>query len=341
MNKYLSENSLTWLLEDSDPSIKYLTLRDILSSTRAENEYEKILCTREIRAMMKSGKNSILGSGKNFDVLYSGAMWCFCEAVERGLDKRSPVLVRTADFIASAAQMPSGGFAINWKPKIELSCRTGDMVRRFIKAGFTDERVTKGIEWILEHQRHDGGWLHCPISDSGDMIKLMLFRKPGKGLDREGDKRVTSCFYATISCAMALLEHRGTEEKVTRGIDRAAEFFLRHRLFLNSRNEIIRSKKQWNRDFRLLGYPVQSQYDILLGMIFIARSGLFNDDRTGKAFNLIMEKQNSDGTWNLENAQSGMMYGNCSRGILGRKNKWVTLNALRLLKYTGTLETPF
>jgi hypothetical protein len=81
---------------------------------------------------------------------------------------------------------------------------------------------------------------------------------------------------------------------------------------------------------------VLSQYDILYGLIFIAKAGLINDNRTGEAFNIIMSKQNNDGSWNLENAQTGMLYGNVKRNYVGKKNKWVTLNVLRLLKYAGT-----
>jgi hypothetical protein len=331
-SKYLNENPFEWLLEDSDPSISYLTRRDIIQDGSCDDRYDGILESPEITRMMS--KNSpILGNTKNFDLFYKGAMWCFAEAVERGLDKRTPLIQASAEFIINAGQTPTGGFSLNWQPRIEVACRTGDMLRYLMQAGYADERVNAGIAWIAAHQRHDGGWLHCPLAGTCDQLRLIYLNRPGGGLRREPDPHVTSCFYATIACSMALLHFRSrTGSSAYSGhITKASDFFLNRSLFKNSGNQPIRPKNNWNRDFRLLGYPVISQYDILYGLLFIARAGRLNDRRTGEAFNLIISKQNSDGTWNMENAQTGMLYGNKARSHVGRKSKWVTLQVLRLL----------
>ena len=277
----------------------------------------------------------MLGDRKNYDLFYKGSVWCFAEAVERGLDRRTPHVSTTAEFILSSCQTSSGGFSLNWNPPIALACRTGDMVRYLIRAGYCDERVSKGIEWIVRNQRADGGWLHCPLAGICDQLRLVLFKKPGSGLRREKDPDVTSCFYATIACSTALVEHRdcvGTGSHHD-SIRKAAEFFLKRSLFKNSNNEPIETRTSWNRDFRLLGYPVLSQYDILYGLLFIARAGYFNDGRTGEAFNIVMSKQNNDGTWNMENARTGMMKNDDLKNREGVRSKWVTLQVLRLLSY--------
>ena len=69
-------------------------------------------------------------------------------------------------------------------------------------------------------------------------------------------------------------------------------------------------------------------------MNLVARAGYFKDSRTVDAFNLIMSKQNPDGSWNLENAQTGMLYGNNRKAPIGIKNKWVTLSVMRMLENT-------
>ena len=203
------------------------------------------------------------------------------------------------------------------------------MIKYLILAGYDDERIERGIMWILSKQRHDGGWLHCPLASSCDSLKLMLFNKSGKGLCRETNKNVKSCFYATIACSMALINYK---TKYPDSIKKAANFFLTKRLFRNSKNEPIVPKLNWNSDFRLLGYPVLSQYDILYCMNFISRAGFFHDERTAEAFNLIMSKQNPDGSWNMENTQTGMIHGNNRKAHLNKKNKWITLNVMRMLK---------
>jgi hypothetical protein len=336
-SKYLSNSPLEWLLEDSDPSISYLTRRDILDDKSCDGLYSRISETPECKRLMnKSG--TILGRSNNYDIFYYGAVWCFAEAVERGLDRRSPVLQETARFIISHCQTPSGGFSLKWKPNTELACRTGDMIRLLLRAGYIDEHVQRGIDWIMAHQRHDGGWLHCPLAGICDQFKLILFNKPGSGLEREDDNQVTSCFYATIACSMALAEYRikSASHSYDLTITNAAEFFLKRSLFKNTRGEPIRPRSTWNRDFRMLGYPVMSQYDILYGLLFIAKSGFLGDRRAGEAFNLIISKQNNDGSWNMENAQTGMMYGNEAKKHKSKKSKWVTLQVMRLLKHYGS-----
>ncbi len=337
-SKYLSNSPIEWLLEDSDPSICYLTHKDILEDKNCDGIYPGIAESPEFRKLINR-TGTILGNSNNYDIFYSGAVWCFAEAVERGLDKRSLIVQDTAEFIVSHCQTPSGGFGLRWKPQTELSCRTGDMIRLLLKSGFNDQRIQNGISWITSHQRHDGGWLHCPLAGICDQFKLILFNKPGKGLSRESNDKVNSCIYATIACSMALVEYRcktgsyGNDDI----IKKAADFFLKRSLFKNSRNEPIKPRSTWNSDFRLLGYPVMSQYDILYGLLFIARAGFIGDRRAGEAFNLIISKQNNDGSWNLENAQTGMLFGNEARKHIGKKSKWVTLQAMRLLKHHGTI----
>ncbi len=336
-SNYLNDTPAGWLLDKSDPSIRYLTRREILNEPTSEEDYRSILESPSIRRLV-SQKGNILGTSSNPDQYYKGSTWCFAEAVERGLDKRTHVVSTTAEFIMNTYQTSSGGFGLNWKPLLDLACRTGDMVKYLLKAGYRDDRITRGVEWIVKHQRADGGWLHCPLAGLCDQFKLVFLKKPGNGLRREHDPDVTSCFYATIACSMALVEYKSAAGPFhcSDSIDRASEFFLRRSMFKNSRQEPVATRTSWNRDFRLLGYPVLSQYDVLYGLLFIARAGKFADRRTGEAFNIIMSKQNNDGTWNMENAQTGMLKADNMSYRSGMKSKWVTLQVLRLLACSHT-----
>lgn len=335
-SKYLNGNPTEWLLEESDPSIRYLTRKEIFGHVHDHEGYERILESAEINRLA-GRRDGLPGDAKHFDLFYKGIMWFFAELVERGLDKRTPLIRKSAEHIIAVAQTPSGGFSLNWSPRMEVACRTGDIIKYLLRSGYDDERVQKGLAWIARAQRHDGGWLHCPIAGSCDQMRLILLKRPGKGLSRESDTGVTSCFYATIACSMALIEHAAftASDQHAEQIARACEFFLRRSLYKNSRGEPIRPRGSWNRDFRLIGYPIMSQYDILYGLLFIARAGFIGDRRTGDAFNMLMSRQNDDGTWNLENGGTGMLYGNESKHHIGKKSKWVTLQVLRLLKLLG------
>lgn len=341
MNKYLNGNSLHWLLDKTDPHIRYLTLRDVMEHEIASGEmvleHENVNGTEHARRLFNAERNGVIGDQKNFDVYYKGAMWYFAEAVEYGFDIRDTLVRNTAEFILNRCQMQSGGFTLNWKPEVEVACRSGDMIKYLILAGYKDERIQRGIEWIVRNQRHDGGWLHCPVSGTCDVLGFLLFKRSGGGLKREGSINVPSCFYATIACSMALALSRGMYRGQIDSIKRAAEFFLKRRMFKSERDPEMHLKtvRGWNRDFTQLGYPVLSQYDILYGLIFIARAGYFGDSRIGEAFNLIISKQDSAGRWMLECERTGMLFGNTKKGSIGRESKWVTLNVMRMLKYAG------
>jgi len=318
MEAFLHNNSTPWLLEPDNPSVRYLALRDILGKVD-KNNYAAVLSDPAIKAIPGLVREEILGDMIHFDMAGRGSMWFFATAVEMGLDRRTPSVEKTAAYLTKTCQTGTGGFSLNWNPKTALSCRTGDMVSALIRAGFSDNPVRKGIDWITNSQRPDGGWLHCPQEDLGDSLNLLFFRKAGKGLRREQNLEVPSCAHATCSCMRALLDWPEKTPVVTTAISRAVGFFLGKTLFLEKKS------------YRRYGYPVFSHYDILQGLLLVARAGMITDRRTGEAFNAFMACQNQNGTWNLESDRYVMGHGTAWK--MGKPNKWVTLNALRLLSY--------
>ena len=326
-DRYLTSSPVEWLLESSDPSINYLTEKLVSGNVGDKELYDSISQSGHIQKLVKDKNSRILGDIKNPDLFYRGTIWCFAEAVERGLSRDNPLVEETAGYIIDRFQLESGGFSLDWRPPVPVACRTGEMMRCLITAGYDSEAVKKGIGWIHENQRHDGGWLHCPLAGTCDTLKLTLFRRSGNGLSRENDRNVTSCFYATIACASALLLYPESRKDT---INRAAEFFLRRKMFRSSRGTPIRPARGWNPDFRLPGYPVLCQYDILSGLTFVAGAGFFEDKRTGEAFNLIMQKQLINGSWKYENTATGMLFQHADDS--GDAHRWMTLRVLRLLR---------
>jgi len=322
-SKYLSSDPVPWLLEKNDPCIRYLTQRDIVNNN-PDMDYDTLFTSPEIKKLQEMTKNCIIGSLDRFDLYYKGAIWCFAEAVERGLDKRTGAIKKTAAFITDRCQLSSGGFTLNWKPEAETAIITGEILKYMILAGFDDQRIENGISWILKNQRHDGGWLYSPVSGLSDSLRLTLFRKSGNGLMLEKDKSVRSGLPATLSCTYALLLHKKKDDSHESAIKQASNFIL-DSLVSEDCDPLIKNP----------GYPVLSAYDELYALLTVFRAGFSEDKRVGKTFNRIISRQNPDGTWNLENACAGMLYGNCRTPPLGKKNKWVTLNILRLLKYTS------
>lgn len=336
IKKYLSADPLPWLLEPSDQVILYLVKRDLLNQC-TESDYVELVRSKAIAQLLQKSKGNILGYGNRFDLYYRGALWYLCEIVEYGLDIRSAEIKKTAAFLIDESQLDSGGFSLSWKPAVESALYTGEIVRVLIQAGIKDVGIVQGIQWLLDHQRHDGGWLYWPVGGLLDMFRFFFFNKPGKGLERESDTFIPSCPYASLACARALSLYNRYESslQLTESINRAAEFFLEKRLYNFDNKPLYNSRLKSYQDFTRLGYPVLGQYDILSGLVFITEAGYFNDPRAADAFNIIMGKQNDDGTWNSESYNTGMVRKDASGNKKDGASKWVTLNVLRMLKEAG------
>ncbi len=330
-SRYLQGNPVPLLEEKGGPAVRYLLKRDLGAGGGAG--YEDLSRDPVVVALLQREEKGILGDEKRFDIYYRGTQWCLAEAVEYGLDARTEPVAATARFVAEKTSTPEGGFIFNWTPALPVACRTGDMVRVLGQVlGNEHENVRKGVDWICRHQRHDGGWLHCPLAGTVDMMKLALLRRSGKGLGRENDPSVSSCFYATAACLQALLTAGKDNRDV---IARGRDFFLARRLYLGRGGKPVVPRNAWNHDFRLLGYPLMCQYDILTGLHCMARCGVKGDERISAAFNILMKKQNSDGTWNLEQTATGMLYGPEEGARRNRFNAMVTLRVLRFLRDMG------
>jgi len=334
-SRYLNVNPIDWLLEDSDPCVRYRTITELLDREPSHTDYSRLLSAPQVRRLLNTENNGVLGDTVRFDLFYRGAMWCLAEAAELGLDRKTGVVENTARLVLDRYQLPSGGFTLNWKPLCEDACRTGFIMQALIRTGISDERIDRGIEWILRHQRHDGGWLHSPVLGGLDTLGLVLFKRAGRGLSAENDSSVKSGFEATAACAGALAEYcrhksHGPAEDALAG---AAEFLLSAKLFTRGAPENTAGFA--GNGCSSLGYPVLSGYTILQGLYIAARAGLFHDPRTGEAFNIVMSKQDQDGTWKLEQARTGMLYGNFRKPPLGEKNRWITFSVLKILKNAG------
>lgn len=202
---------------------------------------------------------------------------------------------------------------------MELSCLTGNVAAALLRLGYKEDRwVWKAIEWLIGIQNADGGWL-CPYW-------------------RAHIKDTHSCFMGTITLLEAFSEvpeeerPKGMREAIKRG----AEFLLMHRLYKADHHDFVVINPQWLK----LHFPWFAWYDFLRGLCALTKLGYTRDERMSDALDLLLEKQNQEGKWILESTPSGRMH--TSIETKGRPSKWVTLNALRVLRRVyGNLRRSF
>lgn len=322
MNKYLNGDPLPWLTDSEDPAVTYLANREFNTEKDPDALYSDLASSPLADYLKKNSAGNILGDKKNYDLFYRGSVWFFLLAAESGYDLRSDFMKATADYICSVSQQPDGGFSFNWRPPLPVGCRTGNMISAMLKSGIDDDRTASGLSWIIKNQRSDGGWLHCPFRGACDVMKLVVFNRPGGGRHDDPDDAVPSCPVATCSCMAALVESRKSDYAAH--LSSAAGFLLS--IDLSMENKKSKTRCGLFTDPLKPGYPVMSQFDIISLLRLVTVTGMWNSSRGGELFNYIMRLQGSSGRWRSMNHEQGMI--SEKKG----ESRWVTLNALRLIK---------
>lgn len=187
-----------------------------------------------------------------------------------------------------------------------------------VRLGLADERAAALVERLRHWQWPDGGW-NChtkPEARSSSVYETLL---PMRGL-----------------AAYARAEPDSSAAEAAR---RAAGVLLERRLLLRrSTGRLIR------RDWANLHYPVYWRYDVLAALKGLAEAGLLDDERCRDGLDLLLRKQLPSGGWALE----GRYYRDVGPGQgqelvdwgevdAGRRNEWVTVDALTVLAAAGAL----
>ncbi|TMF00976.1 MAG: hypothetical protein E6I52_12330, partial [Chloroflexi bacterium] len=79
-------------------------------------------------------------------------------------------------------------------------------------------------------------------------------------------------------------------------------------------------------------FPTRWHYDVLRGLEYFRAAGDPPDPRVDEVMDLLRSKQQSDGTWLLENTYPGAVHFALEDGD-GRPSRWNTLRALRVLRW--------
>ncbi len=342
----LSQSSIQWLLEKGNPSVRYLTLRDLLDKDETDLEVKKarqaIHTSRVVNTILS--KQSEEGFWENRDnpytPKYKSTYWQVMVLGQLGASKTDERIRRACEFVFNL-QMDEGGFSSHTRGKAleeyewmrtrtalkenlqpeadmwvqslmkehEYSCLTGNVCAAMLRIGYRgDPRLARALNWLVSVQNADGGWL-CPY------WKAHI-------------KDVHGCFYGSICPLEAFSEIPEAESspEVRQAIERGAEFLLMHRLYLADHHKFKVINRHWLR----FGFPWFYGYDILRGLAVLTKLGYVNDDRLVDAVKVLISKRQPDGKWLLEASPTGRMQTNLE--AVGKPSKWITLNALRVLR---------
>src|SRR6266705_49110 len=288
----LADPAVKLLLDSEDPSVRYLTLTELVEeptdSKEAITAREQIPDGPPVKTLL-AGQLPGGGFGNHPYSKWTGAHWRLVSLVELGiLPGYEPAVKATnevLDWLTGDGHI-QGIQQINGLTR-RCASQEGNALAVCSRLGLTnDPRVKQLAESLVKWQWPDGGW-NC---------------------DKREDTKHSS-FNESLATLWGLVEYyRATGDLDSRkAADKASEFFLRHRLFRSCRNNeerpletlhgsMFRAIHPWTQ----LHYPLYWHYDILQALIVLSRAGKLDDPRTREAQDLILAKKGPDGLWSTE-----------------------------------------
>lgn len=263
--------ALDWLLEEDQPSIRYLALMQILG----REEHDPEVRTSKKQIPKKGWAKEILakedpsGGWASSEGVYKsrhyGTHWMLLILSDLGLTKSYPAIARNCEQWIKRLAKPDGGFGFEAGKRSHL-CIAGNVTRALIKFGYIDHpRVKRSLQWLIENQSEKGGW-----SCSGK----------GSNLDS----------WEALSGIAEYPRERWTRS-MRNAVEKGAEYYLQ--------SELHRQGGRYEPWYRF-HYPVHYYYDLLVGLDFMTRLGYINDKRMDYAISLLKQKRRPDGKWNLD-----------------------------------------
>jgi len=344
-----SKALIDWLLDEDEPSVRYETLTELLGRDPTELSVKK---THDMigshgwaAKILERQKEDTYWDNPNSSYVpkFSASSWQIHVLADLGVTSKNRRISKAVDHLLDLHNVETGGVSLRPKgnPKFEPHiCATGNLVRALAKMGYAeDDRVLKSLEWLISKQLPDGGWNCSP---------------PGKH----------GSFLSTVQPVWALSEmmshnaRKGWETSARKG----SEFLLKHRVFKSDRDDSVILL-----DFLRLHYPLHYSYDFLHGMRVLTELGVKHDQRMNDAVSLLLEKRTPEGKWLLEGVYRGWRHPNAMHGEetvsrpeerdiisqgwgteraiqieeAGKPSKWITLQALLVLKRLGLFKPEY
>ncbi len=328
----LKGDSLSWLLEDDSPGVRYLALRDLLdypgddaALLAAKQAAHAAGPIAEILAEMDEAGYWVR-PGPGYTAKYRGTVWSIIALSQLGasveMDGR---IAQACRYLLDNSLTELGQFTQKGSPSSTIDCLQGNLCYALMALGYKDPRLDLAYEWMARSVVGEGV---APAEDTqADLRYYFANCGPGFACGYNGQK---SCAWGAIKIMLALgkLPVAPKTPVIEKAIKIGTDFLLSTDPALADYPNRTNGKP--SRNWWKFGFPVFYVTDLLQNVAALIELGLGRDERLNNALDLIREKQDEQGRWLLEYNYSGKSWGDF--GEIGKPNKWVTLRAMRVLK---------
>ncbi len=303
------EKIINWLLEDSNPSVKYFTRKNILHEKIDSEEFSLILkditCSEPVKSILslqnKEGWWSV--NRYSFNPLYKNTFWQLYFLSLLGVKKSVDGIDTAVRLVIGNMQAKNGSFPQSFKYSGSLPCMQGIALEILLRLGYENSDFTeKTIKFIND----------------------LVYRDDFRCKYRQNLR----CPWGTtkILKAFNLIPKNNRNKKMKETINKAVNFLLNHNIVKANYPRRNKISKHWF----MFGFPRSYQSDILEVTSAIVGVGC-NKKSTNirSALDYISSKKLEDGTWKMEFSLNGRMLVDIE--VSHKPSKWVTCNALKTL----------
>jgi hypothetical protein len=320
----LRRDPLPWLVEESDPAVRHLALRDLLDRPAGDPE----MADARKAAMAADPIASILAAqapegwwvkpGPGYLPKYSSTVWSVVFLDQMGADGTDARVRLGCEYVLDHTQASNGGLAVGGISSGAVHCLNGNLLRALVGFGMLDdERVQRALAWEA-------------AAVTGQGIDRWYAVTPGPGF-RCGANYGEPCAWGAVKAVLALArvpaDRRGPA--VASALADGVEFLL-------SRDPSVADypmppgNSKPNGSWFKLGFPLGYVADVLQVLEALCEAGAAADPRLGNAVEWLLGQQDAEGRWPNRYAYQGKMARDVD--VQGRPSKWVTLRACRVLK---------
>ncbi len=315
-----SDSVIVWLL-DSDPSVRWQVMRDLLDAPEPEWTAERARVETEgwggalLSYEDEDGQwagGAFVPSGFDFSEWeevgqpWTATTFTLSQLREYGIDPSSRRIRRSIDLIGANSRWDHDGQPY-WEGEVE-ECINGRVVAQGAYFGVD---VSPIVERLVGERLPDGGW-NCERPNGS----------------------VRSSFATTINVLEGLLEHEratgGTPESLA-ARKSGEEYLLERHLYRR-----LSTGEPADELFLKFLHPYRWRYDVLRALDYFREAAVFRqvppDPRLAEAVDHVRSKRLEDGTWLLDWCLPGRVWFDMGERE-GEPSRWVTLRALRVLRW--------
>jgi hypothetical protein len=314
---------LDWLLETENPSVRYLTLRELLGRSEHDTDVadarSALMGSSQVRAILNAQYPAgyWIKPDRGYSPKHKATVWQLIFLADLGAEK-TPGIAHACEHVMGAALHEGHSlFSAHKHSTGVYPCLNGDLVR------------------VLQHFGYDAHPTVCTVIDAlAKTVCMNGWACVKNSVQARNRTTWQPCVWGCVKVlrGFATIPPAKRSQAVRQAIDAGTRFVLSHDLACDQSPSLVDAPSNWLR----FGFPLGYGSDLLEALLALAELGVTTSQP--KALEVVLDKRVGPGQWLLEHPLSNTW---AHFGVEGTPNKWITWRALKVLQAMDSWTMPF